>query len=319
MTTFLHSVKTATRVWVLAIGACALATIAASQTPQAPTIAFICPMHPDVVARGPGSCPRCGMALALADPYDRREFLVDVAATPAAPRPGAKTRLRLTVREPTTRGIAREFVTVHDKPYHLFVVGQDLEHYDHVHPQQRRDGSFAIDLTLPRPGVYKLYSDFLPLGAMPQVVPTSIATAGFAGTLSSLRARLVPDTMLTKTAGGMRVTLALPAGGLVAGRDEKLRYHVADAADDREVTDIEPYLAAFGHTLVISEDTLHYVHAHPVELLPEAGGTMTGGPDLTFAALLPKPGRYRIWTQIKRRGVVSTVSFTVDAASPTAR
>ena len=256
------------------------------------------------------------MALALADPYDAREFFVDVTVTPAAPRHGTKTRLRLTVREPTTRAVVREFVAVHDKPYHLFVIGGDLESYDHVHPQQRRDGSFEIDITLPKPGFYRLYSDFLPLGAMPQVVPGSIGTAGFAGTLMSQRARLFPDETLTKAAGGLRVTLTLPAGGLVAGRDEKLRYHIVDAADGTPATDIEPYLAAFGHTLVISEDGLHYVHAHPAEMLPDGGARLAGGPDLTFAALLPKPGRYRIWTQLKRRGVVSTVSFIVDAASP---
>ncbi|MGH9203725.1 MAG: hypothetical protein ACRD2A_21065, partial [Vicinamibacterales bacterium] len=88
------------------------------------------------------------------------------------------------------------------------------------------------------------------------------------------------------------------------------------------VTDVEPYLGAFGHTLVMSADTLHYVHAHPVELLPEAassGVPAKGGPVLTFKAMVPKPGRYRLWTQIKRKGTVSTVQFTVEVASPAAR
>jgi hypothetical protein len=276
-------------------------------------------MHPDVVARAAGSCPRCGMALALADPYDAREFLVDVAPTPAAPRAGARTRLRLTVREPATHEIVRDFVEVHEKPYHLFVISQDLEHYDHVHPQPRPDGSLAIDIVLPKPGFYKLYSDFLPLGATPQVISTTIATAGFSGTLASGRARLAPDAALMKTVDGMRVTLTLPPEGLVAGRDETLHYHITDAASGTPVVDLEPYLAAFGHTLVLSEDTLHYVHAHPIERLPDRGGAAGGGPDLTFKALLPRPGPYRVWTQVKRRGVVSTVAFTVAVASPTGR
>ena len=163
------------------------------------------------------------MALVLADPYDSREFLVDVVSTPL-PRPGSKTRLRLTAREPKTRAVVREFVTVHDKPYHLFVISQDLQHYDHVHPQQRRDGWFEIDITLPAPGFYKLYSDFLPLGAMPQVVPTSMATAGFDGTLVSQRARLVPDTTLTKPAGSLRVSLDLPAARRSAARKRWMRW-----------------------------------------------------------------------------------------------
>lgn len=301
--------------------------------------AYICPMHPDVVSRSAGSCPRCGMALALADPFDAREFLVDVETRPASPRAGQRARLRLTVREPLTRDVVHDLIEVHEKPYHLFVISHDLEHYDHVHPQQQRDGSYVIDITLPKAGYYKVYSDFLPLGATPQVVPGLLVTAHATGDLASARAHLVPDATLTREAGGMRVTLTLPPEGLVAGRDETLRYHVVDAASGAPITDIEPYLAAFGHTLVLSEDTLHYVHAHPVELLPDnpaaadgrperpsptavghaLSGRATGGPDLTFKALLPKPGNYRLWTQLKRRGVVSTVSFTVAVASPAGR
>ena len=308
----------ATAILLAAIASGPRATVSISAQ-AVPSSSYLCPMHPDVVARTPGSCPRCGMALAAADPYDAREFLVDAAFTPAAPRAGVRSRLRLTVREPATRAIVRQFVEVHEKRFHLFVIASDLEHYDHVHPEQRADGSWIADVTLPRPGFYKLYADFLPLGGLPQVVPISIATAGFTGTLASGRARLVPDETMTRTIGSMRVTLTLPRDGLVAGRDETLQYHIVDAATGSAVTDIEPYLAAFGHTLVLSEDTLQYVHAHPVELLPENPVTAAGGPDLTFKALLPKPGRYRVWTQLKRRGVVSTVSFTVAARTPASR
>ena len=255
------------------------------------------------------------MTLVAADPFDAREFLVDVDPRPSAPAPGLPVRLRLTVREPVTRTVVREFVEVHEKLLHLFVIGQNLDHYDHVHPTQQRDGSFVVDVTLPRAGYYKLYSDFLPLGGTPQVVPGVLATAGFAGDLASTSARLVPDDVLARAAGDMMVSLALPVDGLKAGRDETLRYHVVDAQSRQPVTDLEPYLAAFGHTLVLSEDTLHYVHAHPVEQLPDGGRPARGGPDLTFKALLPRPGRYRLWTQLKRRGVVSTVAFTVEVKS----
>jgi Heavy metal binding domain len=286
---------------------------------QAPVPAgYVCPMHPDVVSRVPGTCPRCGMALTPASPFDDREFLVDVAVDPPAPAPGRPARLRLTVREPVTRTVVRDFVDVHEKRYHLFVISQDLEHYDHVHPVQQADGSYVVDVVMPQAGYYKLYSDFLPLGGTPQVVPGVLVTAGVTGGLASHAARLTADTTPTHTVGDMRVTLSLPGDGLAAGRDEKLRYHVVDARSGEPVTDLEPYLAAFGHTLVLSEDTLHYVHAHPVELLPDGPGPVRGGPDLTFKALLPRPGHYRLWTQLKRHGVVSTVAFTVDVKSPVA-
>ena len=127
------------------------------------------------------------------------------------------------------------------------------------------------------------------------------------------------DDLAPKTADSLKVSLSLPADGVVAGRDEKLVYHIVDARTGKPVTDLQPYLAAYGHTLVVSEDTIEYVHAHPVELLPDKLEEAAGGPELTFKALLPKPGRYRLWTQLRRGDVVSTVQFTVTAASPQRR
>lgn len=276
---------------------------------------FYCPMHPDVTAAAEGRCPRCGMALVPGDPLEAREYLLDMTVSPAAAQPGKPVRVSFTVRDPETRVVVRSFGTVHEKQFHLFVVSHDLEHYDHVHPEMQADGSWAIDLTVPTAGYYKLITDFLPLGGTPQVVPRLLVTTG-PGDLTSARAQLPSRDRLEKTAASMRLTLTLPGDGLVAGRDETLRYHVVDAATGRPVTDLEPYLAAFGHTLVMSEDTLDYVHAHPVEQLPEQATGVSGGPELTFKALLPKPGRYRLWTQLKRNGIVTTANFTVEAASP---
>lgn len=283
---------------------------------------YYCPMHPDVTSAAPDKCMRCGMTLVAGDPYDLREYLLDVETSPRAPRPGQPFRLRFTARHPSTRAVVDKFALVHEKPYHLFVIGQDMEFYDHLHPEQQPDGAYAIDLTVPRPGYYRLFSDFLPVGGAPQVIPRVIATAGFTGDLASSQSRLIPDAILRKTAGDLAVILSLPSTGLVAGREETLRYRVEDATTGAPITDVEPYLGAFGHTLVMSADTLQYVHAHPVELLPDASAgsvQAAGGPTLTFKAMLPKAGRYRLWTQIKRRGVVSTAQFTVDVASPASR
>ena len=50
------------------------------------------------------------------------------------------------------------------------------------------------------------------------------------------------------------------------------------------------------------------MHAHP-------DTTAAGGSKLTFDVTLPKPGGYRIWLQIQRRGNVITLPFTLVVSS----
>lgn len=281
--------------------------------PQHPLASYVCPMHPDIRSDAPGTCQVCGMTLVAADPHPAGGYDVDVRTPAEGVVAGRPFRLVLAVREPAG-ALVRQFTEVHDKRFHLFVISQDMEHYAHVHPEQQPDGAWAIDVTLPRPGYYKLYSDFLPQGGMPQVIGRTLVTSGFHGDPATSAATLVPDRSLEHTLGNMTVSLALPAAGLIAGREETFVYRITDPVTGAPVTDIEPYLGAWGHSLLMSEDTTQVVHAHPVENVH--GGAATGGPTLTFKARLPKPGRYRIWTQIKRRGDVATAVFTVAARGP---
>jgi hypothetical protein len=253
------------------------------------------------------------MLLVAGNPWNEREYLLDIQTTPAAPRAGVPVRFRLAVLDPDSRKVVKDFAVVHDKRYHLFIIGQDLKHFAHIHPDQQKDGSWSVQHTLPQPGYYRIYSDFLPFGGTPQILARTIATAGYAGDLASSVAALVPDSLLEKEVDGLRVKLTIQPSTIVAGRVTKLRYDLTLNASP--VTDLEPYLAAWGHTLVLSEDALEYVHAHPIEYLPSGQLDLKGGPTVTFDALFPKPGHYRIWTQFKRGGKVSTVWFTVRATT----
>lgn len=280
---------------------------------------FTCPMHLEVRTAMPGACPKCAMALVPAAPAVPRDFDLDVEATPRAIRPGKPVRLRFTVTNPITGERVRNFGLLHDRLFHLFVVSQDLEEFQHIHPAHEPDGSFAIETVLPRAGQYKLYADFYPEGGVPQVLQQQLRTTGASSDLYGSRPRLEPDASLVRTADGMKVALALDPADPIAGRPLALRYRLSDAATGAPITDLTPYLAAWGHTLILSDDQTDYVHSHPVEPVPEPreGEVPRGGPDVTFETLLPKPGLYRIWTQFLRAGRdesgVTTVSFTIRA------
>ena len=84
-----------------------------------------------------------------------------------------------------------------------------------------------------------------------------------------------------------------------------------DEKTGEPVTNLQRYLGAFGHAMMLSDDMTEHVHAHPEEMLEGTAVTEGGGPDLTFHALFPKPGVYRIWLQFQRNDRLSTIPFTV--------
>jgi hypothetical protein len=276
---------------------------------------YLCPMHPDIVSSEPGTCRKCGMALVAGTPLDAVDYRLELTTAPAAVEAGKPARFTFAIFHPVTGAAVTDFAVVHDRPYHLFVVSQDFTHFEHVHPDERPDGSFSIDLTLPRPGYYRLYSDFLPVGGGPQVIAQTVVTTRFDGDIVSSLAHLEPDRTLSKTIDGTSVDLRIDPAELVAGRIVPLTFHLSDRASGQPVSDLERYLGAWGHALVLSEDGIEYIHAHPTELLPDLEtslkGRATGGPDVTFEALFPKAGRYRIWVQFQRQGRTSTAWFTV--------
>ena len=94
---------------------------------------------------------------------------------------------------------------VHERPYHLFVISQDMAHFQHIHPEQRPDMTWAIDVMLPKPGYYTVLSDFLPSGGASQLISRPLVTAGtglivaIAAAAAGLRSRAITGVGSTVT------------------------------------------------------------------------------------------------------------------------
>jgi hypothetical protein len=281
----------------------------------APSYEFTCLMHPEIHQAQEGVCPKCGMPLMTVKPSVRGAYRLDVTASPRAPKAGETVRLNFVVSHPETGARVRDYVLNHERLFHLFIVSADMNEYQHIHPQLASDGSFKVETVLPRDGVYKLHSDFFPTGGTLQVLHRELATSGYRAprTKTRVAAALVADTSLTKTIDGMKISLEWGGGELVAGAFVRLKYRLADAQTGAPVRDLEPYLGAWGHTLILNADQSDYLHSHPTETLPEGveRATLRGGPEVEFGAMFPAAGLYRIWTQFQRGGRVSTVSFTI--------
>ena len=260
---------------------------------------YWCPMHPEIRSPARAACRICAMALVPIPPPRLGEYKLDVTLRPRAG--GGASGLRLAVRDPETGEPVTTFIDVHERPFHLFIISRDLAQFAHVHPEATSDGAFELREDI-EAGDYMLIADFLPAGGTTQLVQRAVVTPGYSGPLFGPTPQLQP-TASEQVAGGLRIRMDAPS--LAARRESAVRFHVSDAATAVPIGDLEPYLGASGHLLVVSEDTTAAIHAHPE-------GVPTSGPTVTFAPVLPLPGRYKMWAQFQRKGTVVTVAFVIE-------
>jgi hypothetical protein len=303
----------------------------ADKTPEEDT-AWVCPMHADYTMDVAGKCPRCGMDLVHAAPFDVRDYDLDFHTEPAAVKPGQKVKLFFRFRHPGTGEVVKKFEVVHERQFHLFVISQDMEYFQHIHPALQPDGTWTIEVVLPKAGYYKVLCDLLPSGGSAQFLARPLVTAGYEGDLASDIAHLIPDTNLTKTVQDITAKVTYDPAIFVVGLYGHMKFFLTDTATGHAITDLQTYLGAFGHTLIMSEDMEDYVHSHPLDILatPDDDGgppqflippgadleKIRGGPEVTFEGLMPRPGAYRAWTQLRRNGVVHTFAYTFNVVSP---
>ena len=277
--------------------------------------AWFCPMHSDITSAQPGRCRKCDMALIFGNPFDTHDYLLDASTTPRAIHAGVPFEMTFTVRHPRSGDAVARFEEVHDKRYHLFVISQDMVQFQHLHPEMRPDGSWHVAVTLPTPGYYRVISDFVPSGGAPQFIAETLVTSSYPGSLLSQRARLEDDIAVRKTQDGITAAVSLEPAVLVAGDYGHLRFTLTDARTGEPVQDLQPYLGAFGHALIMSDDMRDAVHSHPSPGPDSDISRGFGGPDVTFEGYMPRPGLYRAWSQFLRGGTLTTFSFTFSVHS----
>ena len=242
------------------------------------------------------------MTLVRVPPAVFATYPVDLRVTPTLT--GARLRLAVTLPASHTprpgsgsgQTIVRRFSIVHERPMHLFIVGAGLDYFAHEHPSQQRDGVFMLDVRLPRPGPYMVIAEFLPEGGTPHTFQQMFTTGEAFSRPASPAIDVAP-----KTVDGVRVSL--DASMVKAGDTKALSFRIEDAVSGAPVTDLEPYLGASAHLLIVPADLTEAIHGHPTQ----AGQ----GPTLAVAPLIPRPGSYKLWIQFQRGGRVATASFVI--------
>lgn len=196
----------------------------------------------------------------------------------------------------------------HEKEIHLVVVSSDFRAFAHLHPELQPNGQWVARYAFPQAGRYRIFADYAVPGEGPRVESASVAVAGEG------KATALGEPLADQLGVHMHVD-----GALETGRDIGLRFELP-------VTDLEPYLGAWMHVIVVSADGQDYIHVHPMDVPALAVNPWQH----THAALGPspaainatvgfrRPGVYHLWAQFQRFGEVITVPFdlTVKAGAP---
>ncbi|MEU7673954.1 hypothetical protein AB0C42_03970 [Micromonospora taraxaci] len=198
---------------------------------------------------------------------------------------------------PDGRPVTR-YDVAHDKRMHLIVARRDLSGFRHVHPELAPDGTWRVDTPLAGAGQWRAFADFAPTGAEPLTLGVDVTVPG------ELTERPLPAPSTSTTVDGYTVTLT---GAPQPGRTSELTLSVS--RDGQPVTDLEPYLGAYGHLVALRRGDLAYLHVHP-DGTPGDGRTRPG-PAVTFLAEVPSAGSYRLYLDFRHGGAVHTAEFTV--------
>ncbi len=210
------------------------------------------------------------------------------------------------------------FKIMYEKVMHTIIVDSTLSYYEHTHPEQEGN-TFHLKTQFPKDGTYYIYLNYDPFGFTEQTDGFTISVGNVTEVAPSIQK---PDTNLTKLFGNYEVTLStsdtLQSAQLSLGR-QSISLTVKDKATKKPITDLQPYLGAFGHLIMLRQSNRDYTHVHP-----SIGGKMAmaqleeqGGPTIEFTPMplqgkILEKGVYRIFAQFKHKDVVNLAEFTIE-------
>ena len=219
-----------------------------------------------------------------------------VRTDPTSPDAGKPVMLKLMIHGPDGKAV-KDFAVVHEMKVHLIIVRDGLDTFAHLHPVVDEAGNITATYTFPTGGTYRLFADHQPTGGSAATAEAEVKVAGEAPPLPPLK----PDVPGVAKGDGLDAKVSV--SGVKAGGMGTIRFEIADKAG-KPVADLQPYMGARGHLVVISQDGKQYVHAHPAD---EKGAVDV----VAFGVHFPLTGLYKGWGQFRRGGEVRIVPFVL--------
>lgn len=259
---------------------------------------FACPMHPEVTGKEGDKCSKCGMPLEHNDEAGKENgniYKMAFTSNPATIEAGKQTILSLT---PQIAGKEKEQVPLdveHEKKIHFIMVSEDLSWFDHQHPEYTTAGSYDLPYTFKSGGQYILFADYKPTGGTHQVEKIAINVNG-----SPIKTVKWTEPRIVSKIDGYVVKF-INGNEMKSGIEGHINISIEKDGKSIKVDELEKYLGANAHIVMIGEQDKEYLHVHPeAEEFPIHAHTMVS-----------KPGIYRMWVQFQTNGKVHTADFVI--------
>ena len=218
-----------------------------------------------------------------------------IQTDPAQVIAGKPTTLKLMIHGADGE-MVKNFEVVHEQKIHLIIVRDGLGQFAHIHPEVDAKGNATVSYTFPTGGNYWLYADHKPTGKVQATATAQIKVDGDTPAIPVL----TPNVPGEISGDGLRAKVAVKSAS--GGGEATITFDLTDMAG-KSVEDLQPYMGAMGHLVVLSSDGKEYVHAHPADAKP---GTSSR---VVFQAHIMKPGLYKGWGQFRRMDTVRVVPF----------
>lgn len=217
-----------------------------------------------------------------------------VRTDPAPVIAGKPTTLKLMIHGADGE-MVKNFDLVHEKKIHLIIVREGLDQFAHIHPEVDAEGNATATFTFPTGGNYWLYADQKPTGKKQSTATAQLKVGGDIPAIPVL----IPNISGEISADSLRAKIAVEKS---SGGEFTITFDLADATG-KPVEDLQPYMGAMGHLVVLSNDGKQYVHAHPAAATPGKSSRVV------FQAHIMKTGLYKSWGQFRIKDTVRVVPF----------
>lgn len=235
----------------------------------------------------------------------------------------SKQRTTIRYRIKNDKGeILKNYEVAHEKIMHFILVRHDLQYFQHIHPDYNEaSGEFTVTVTFPTDGPYRIFPDFTPGDDNPQKLPVTVFSDVDVGDETKYSAQPVAaDTQTKKTVEDYQISFTVPK----IKAQEEFTYGLEINKNGQPVTDLEKYLGALGHSVILKAGTLDFIHTHAQEAKDASAtpghnmGAMQKdtsaterGSKINFATSFPEPGVYKVFTQFQHEGKVQIVDYVV--------